>query len=867
MSRQRHILFVAIAALASVARAQMQDGQDYSASTSTPAIGRSPWLLASSGAASPGSTSFIGIYAGNLSGSTTPALAGLTNTLNPEAHLQIAKAGSSSRTYYRGLGASFTNGSIYFSSLVNVSANPTTNDEVLGELIPAVAGGSFPQNPSANDPLTLHAQKGADTTHFNLGIQSLGGAVNWATNVLAVNTDYLVVLQFTFGAGQPCQLFINPIPGAAQPAANAIATKGAATEPANLGTILFWESSTNTTGTYNYDTMRADTNWANVTPAFIATPTPIRLLFLGNSLLGISSTYSNNIPAILLNLAQTFGDAVTCTTFANSGWELLDHATNALSTNAINSGAYDFVILQEQSDNPSQPSVRSSRMFPACRTLNTLITNHAERTMFYEHWGYINGDTTSHCNGYDIPAQYKNCDGGFGSFSAMNIATRQGYALIANELGATISPVGLAWARVRTEQPALNLYILDDGFGDRHPNTYGAYLAACVFYSSIFGRSPEGSSYYSSTNSATNAMYLQRIAAETVLNDPFATDAYGFATNRFRWAFNWLNYTNPASAPTNTILISGAAANPSPSVKVDSNVGSIGNLSLGALDTNYFKLGQGRLFLATNGSLVVTGAMTVGKEGKGFVSQNGGTFAVNGALTLGEQTNSFGQYTLSNGTLRAPQILNGAGAGIFKLRGGALNFSQFGSAMRPLDLLAEAGALQLTNTAGSSQIFGNFTNNNPATLAIELGGTNSCLSVSGAAALGGTLRLNYANGFLPASGQKFTLLSAAAVSGNFTNVILPVVGTNGLGLVVSLTATSVVASVSNFAAQLTAPVILPNGNFQFGVGGISGSNYAVQTSTNLVTWLPLQTNPAAFIYTATNSTGDPPRFYRAVYLP
>ena len=843
----------------------MQDGQDYPAATSTPAAGRSPWLVASSGVAATATTSFIGIYTGNLTGTTTPALAALTNSLNPEAHLQIAKAGTSSRTYYRSLGAALTNGAVYFSLLVNVSVNPTTNDEIMCELVPTVGGGSFPANPSSNDALTLHAQTGADATHFNLGIQSLGGAVNWATNILAVNTDYFVVLQFTFGAGQPGALFINPLPGAAQPAPNASAAKGAASEPPNLGTILFWESSTNTTGTFNYDVMRADTNWGNVVPTTNAPSLPpLRLLFLGNSLLGISSAYSNNIPAILGHLAQNLGDVVTSTTIANSGWELLDHATNAPSTNAINSGAYDFVILQEQSDNPSQPSVRSSRMFPACRTLNTLITNHAERTMFYQHWGYLNGDTSGHCNGYDIPAQYKNCDGGFGSFSAMNIATRQGYALIANELGATISPVGLAWARGRTEQPGLNLYILDDSFGDRHPNAAGAYLAACVFYSSFFGRSAEGSTYFS-TNNSSDAQYLQRIAAETVLTDPFAADGYGFATNRFRWAFHWLNYTNPAGSPTNTVLISSAAA--SPSVRVDTNVGSIGNLSLGSLDTTYAKLGQGRLFLATNGALVVTGAMIVGKEGKGFVAHNGGTLAVNGALTLGEQTNSFGQYILSNGVLRATQILNGTGAGSFKLRGGTLNFAQFGSAARPLDLFAEAGTLALTNTYGTAQLFGNFTNGTPAMLALELGSTNNSLTVSGAAALGGTLRLNYAAGFSPAPGQKFILLSAASLSGNFTNLIRPTIGTNGLGLVTSLTATSVVASVSNFAAQLTAPLLLTNGNFQFTVSGISGSSYAVQTSTNLVNWISLQTNVASFQFATTNPAAERQRFYRAVFLP
>ena len=843
--------------------AQMQDGQDYPAATSTPAAGRSPWLLASSGVVAPSSTSFIGIYANNLAGTTSPALAGLTNTLNPEAHLQIARAGTSSRTYYRSIGTSLINGSVFFSFLMNASANPTTNDEILCELIPAVPGGSYPSNPTASDPATLHARQGADTNHFNLGVQTLGGTVSWTSASLADNTDYLVVLEYAFGAGQPCRLFINPVPGAAQPAASATATKGATAEPANLGTILFWESSTNTTGTFSYDVMRVDANWAEVTPKADI----MRLLFLGNSLLGISASYSNDIPAILSNLAASLGDSFTYTRIANSGWLLADHATNAASTNDINSGNFDLVVLQEKSETPSLPSDRDTLMFPACRTLNSLVTNHAERTMFYETWGQINGDPNSNCNSYDIPAQYKTCNyPSFASFTSMNISIRKAYAMIGAELGSTISPVGLAWARVRTERTNLNLYIPDDSFGDRHPNSYGAYLAACVFYSAVFGRSPEGSPYYS-TNSVSDSQYLQRIAAETVLADPFAADAYGFGLNRYYWAYNWQNFTNPPTAPANTVVISGASGSPSPSVKVDANVGSISNLWLGTLDTNFNKSGQGRLYLSTNGTLVVNGVMVVGKEGKGFVQHNGGTLTVNGALTLAEQTNSTGQFTLANGTLYATQILRGAGSGTFNFQGGQLGFAQFGSASRPLDLVNTGGTLALTNTTGTALLYGNFTNGNAATLSIRLGSTSNVLAVSSAAALAGNLSVAYAPGFQTTPGQQFVLLSAASVSGSFTNISPPPIGTDGLGLIISGTATSVVATAVNFTPQLGTPALNTNGSFQVGLAGSAGSRYAIQTSTNLSGWTELVTNVAPFTLSVSNLAADSRRFYRAVYLP
>lgn len=868
------VLLISVIALAA---AQMEDGQDYAAATSTPTTGRSPWLMASSGAAATAATSYMGIYLGDLTGTTTPLLAGLTNSINPEAHLQIAKAGSSSRTYYRTIGTSLTNNSVYFSFLMNASANPTSSDEIVCELLPAVAGGSYPANPSANDALTLHSQKGADTSHFNLGIQSLGGTVNWASTNLADSTDYLVVLDYTFGAGQPCQLFINPVPGAAQLAASATATKGAVAEPANLGTILFWESSTATTLTSAYDVMRVDSNWANVTPTnksgtVTNNPPPtnnapaMRLLFLGDSLLGISTAYSNNIPAILMNLAQSFGDAVTNTTIANASWYLYQFAADPTSTNDINTGNYDLVVLQDQSAEPSLPTPRNNSMFPACRTLNSMITNHNERTMFYETWGYINGDTSANCASYDFPAQYKStCDGGFGSFLNMNIALWEGYTMIGDQLGATILPVGLAWATVRQTQPNLNLYILNDGLNDRHPNSYGAYLAACVFYSAIFGRSPEGSIYYS-TNDVSSAIYLQQVAARTVLQDPFAPDAYGFGTNHYYWAYYWQNYTNPATAPTNTTIISGASGRPSPSVKVNTNVGAISNLWLGTFDTNYNLAGQGRLYLSTGGSLNITGTMITGKEGKGFVQQNGGSLFVYGSLILGQQPNSFGQYTLSDGVLYAAQILTGAGSNAFNFEGGQLGFSQFGSTTQALNLSAIAGKLILTNTAGAALLFGNYTNSTGATLSIQLGGTANALNVSGTASLAGALNVNYAPGFQPSLGQQFTLLSALTVSGNFTTDLMPTVGLNGLGLITSVTTTSVVATVMNFSPQLNIPVLM-NASFQCQLTGVAGSRYVFQACTNLSggNWISLTTNTSPFTFQETIAT--PQRFYRAIYLP
>ncbi len=243
------------------AAALMEEGQDYAASASTanPPVGRGPWGIGGGS----GSTSFIGIYAGDLSGATSPDIKALPNTVNPAALLQVAKATSAGRYYYRNMSNSVTSGSVYFSFLMKVTVNPTLTDEIMGSVL-ALNGNT---QPAATDPLTFHARKGADTTHFDLGIERLNGTTSW-TGDLAANTTYLIVVKYTFGSAASCSLFVNPTPGAAEPSPTVSATSdGVTAEPVNIGAVLFFENSSLTSGTYQYDVMRADTSWATVTPS------------------------------------------------------------------------------------------------------------------------------------------------------------------------------------------------------------------------------------------------------------------------------------------------------------------------------------------------------------------------------------------------------------------------------------------------------------------------------------------------------------------------------------------------------------------------------------------------------------------------
>ncbi|HTA30311.1 MAG TPA: chitobiase/beta-hexosaminidase C-terminal domain-containing protein, partial [Candidatus Cybelea sp.] len=71
-------------------------------------------------------------------------------------------------------------------------------------------------------------------------------------------------------------------------------------------------------------------------------------------------------------------------------------------------------------------------------------------------------------------------------------------------------------------------------------------------------------------------------------------------------------------------------------------------------------------------------------------------------------------------------------------------------------------------------------------------------------------------------------------------------------------------------AYFTSPIGFSNGLFQMSFNGPAGSNYVLQTSTNLLQWSPLSTNTplvSPFLLTDTNTPGSTARFYRVLQLP
>lgn len=224
------------------------------------------------------------------------------------------------------------------------------------------------------------------------------------------------------------------------------------------------------------------------------------VLFLGNSY-----TYVNNLPQTLKDLALSLGDSLVFDSNTPGGYTLLGHSTNTTSIQKINQQAWDYVVLQEQSQLPSfSPGQVSTAVYPYARMLDSIIlaNDSCSETLFYMTWGRQNGDA-SNCASYPPICTY---DG-------MQQRLRESYMEMALNNHASVSPVGVAWKRVRENHPSINLYQADQS----HPSIYGTYLAACVFYSSIYHKSSIGG-FISVGISASEGLALQSIASSTVLD-------------------------------------------------------------------------------------------------------------------------------------------------------------------------------------------------------------------------------------------------------------------------------------------------------------------------------------------------------------
>ena len=226
------------------------------------------------------------------------------------------------------------------------------------------------------------------------------------------------------------------------------------------------------------------------------------VLFIGNSYI-----YTANLPGTLKSLALAGGDSVYHESSTPGGYTFEGHSTNASTLSKISSRNWDFVVLQQQSQMPSFPPGQvASQTYPFAEILvDSIKSNYTcSEPVFFMTWGRRDGDQ-SNCAGYPPLC----------TFEGMNARLRQSYLEMGADNDATVAPCGAAW-----HQMSLNNNTFWSGLysGDgSHPSAWGTYLNACVFYATIFRKSPVGIPFYSNIGQQ-DAEDLQQLAEDIVLD-------------------------------------------------------------------------------------------------------------------------------------------------------------------------------------------------------------------------------------------------------------------------------------------------------------------------------------------------------------
>lgn len=219
----------------------------------------------------------------------------------------------------------------------------------------------------------------------------------------------------------------------------------------------------------------------------------LRVLFIGNS-------HSAPIPRLLTKLFRKHQPKTkTKIQTARSFGFLVDHAKVPATRKLIQSGEWDYVVLQAQ-----KYSTSGKYTYPTdgAIQLSELANQAGAKIIMYPEWSRAG-----------VPDEY--------------IRIKDIHNAIARQTGAQVAPIGEAWQEAGKSLDPKRLYAPDGN----HATEKGSYLNACVFYSMITKQRPASKKGSSSAetrvleNAAWTAYQASRKPASTDDNSPDQPDS------------------------------------------------------------------------------------------------------------------------------------------------------------------------------------------------------------------------------------------------------------------------------------------------------------------------------------------------------
>ncbi len=198
----------------------------------------------------------------------------------------------------------------------------------------------------------------------------------------------------------------------------------------------------------------------------------MQVLFVGNSF-----TYFNDMPYTFLNMAKTVDPDSRVESIAYGGYSLAqycdeDTEVGRMAISKIVSYDWDYVVLQEQS---LLPCTDSEAFVSAVKRLSAIIAQVGAKVILYQTWAYAENTDKLASTGM--------------TYCEMAAALKSAYDKAAEVSGAVVAPVGDMFAHIGSSDHVTRLINANDGY---HPSASGSYLAACVIFRTITGKSTIG---------------------------------------------------------------------------------------------------------------------------------------------------------------------------------------------------------------------------------------------------------------------------------------------------------------------------------------------------------------------------------------
>lgn len=225
-----------------------------------------------------------------------------------------------------------------------------------------------------------------------------------------------------------------------------------------------------------------------------------KALFVGNSF----SFYNNGVHNQLGSLVRASGEwkvgknRLRLSTL--SGGHIYEHLDNLDFLLAKPDGTWQAVVLQGHSNEPINTK-KQGRFQKAIKQAVKQVQNANLKPILLMTWGYKGK-------------------------SDMGIELANAYTSLANELNILVVPVGVAFWAAEQRFPKIDLFVSDvlgvkNKASDnaeltyrkdlKHPSNAGTYLMACVLYSALYQKSPEGNIFTAGLDEDT-ALKLQKLS-------------------------------------------------------------------------------------------------------------------------------------------------------------------------------------------------------------------------------------------------------------------------------------------------------------------------------------------------------------------